>query len=62
MSRKVGDGWSVAADGSFAFKRGRWGTAQIAGTQGRRKKGTRRKANAWAARKAVSLLALPLFD
>ena len=26
------DGWRVNADGSFAFKRGRWGTVQISGT------------------------------
>ncbi len=32
MSRPVGDGWRVSADGSFAFRRGAFGTIVISGT------------------------------
>ena len=32
MSRPVGHGWRVSADGSFAFRRGEFGTVIISGT------------------------------
>jgi hypothetical protein len=45
MSRPVGNGWRVSADGSFAFKRGEFGTVTVSGTV-RRSLRKRRRVNA----------------
>jgi len=52
-ARKVGDGWRVNADGSFAFRRGRNGTEMIPGTV-RSSRRSRRKENARRAEAAIA--------
>lgn len=57
---RVGDGWTVNADGSFAFKKGRHSTLQVSGTPSYVRPSRKARKIAWgkAREEAMRLLAL----
>ncbi len=63
-ARKVGDGWRVNADGSFAFKRTRLGTIVVSGTvrRSRRKRRTVQRERHERAVTILSLFPFPIVD
>lgn len=58
MRANVGDSWHVAKDGSFAFKKGPYGTIQIAGTQDRPSRASRGRRNTLMRKRALKLFSL----